>query len=76
MESQVAFMRNMVIPLLALLFWFECYFTWFEENCWTCMGKIIFCILMLWTIYLKQNKIYRRVWEDYIFLKRLEKSNR
>ena len=76
MESQVAFIRNMVIPLAIVTARVESFFHLSMNVCCVRVWMIIVIVLMIIVMFLRQYKIYRRVWEDYIFLKRLEKSNR
>lgn len=72
MEGHVAFMRNMLIPLFLVIGNLE-RFSFFEENiCGVRVWMCISCVFILLTMWWRQNKIYRRVWEDYIYLKYLE----
>lgn len=75
MESQVAFMRNMFIPVLIITTCLKSYFPEFGDNCCIKFICIAFCITLPIATCCRQNKIYERVWEDYIYLKYLEQEN-
>lgn len=75
MESQVAFMRNMFVPVLIITICLKSYFPEFGDNCCIKFICIIFCITLPIATCCRQNKIYKRVWEDYIYLKYLEQEN-
>lgn len=85
MEAQVAFLQSMFIPLaLFLCLPPECVETIFSispkyNECYICfLLKVPLALLwlsILPTIYSRINKIHNRVWEDYEYLKRLEKNN-
>ena len=74
MEGQVAFMQNMILPLLLLLALSSKghLSNYCDQECTIILLAAIVILLLLPTIYSRQNTIYRRVWEDYEFLKRLE----
>lgn len=84
MEAQVAFLQSMFIPIaLFLCLPTECVETIFSisignNECYVCfLLKVPLALLwlsILPTIYSRINKIYNRVWEDYEYLKRLEKK--
>jgi len=71
MESQVAFIRNMLIPLLLITIDIGDYFVNFCKYQFLCFVLIYF---LLSAMISRQNKIYERVWEDCIYLKILEKK--
>lgn len=85
-ESQVAFLQNMSIPifLFAVLptskyaTTFD-YFTDFPNDFWYYNIKgllILLLVLILYTVYRRIEKIYYLIWSDYEYLKRIkEKSN-
>lgn len=71
MESQVAFIQNMLIPILMFLF-----LPW---EIYGLMQVIIVIMipLLVWAIFHIQMKIYRRVWEDNLYLQEmLSKPNK
>ena len=71
MESQVAFIRNMLFPLLLITINVEDYFVSFKEYKFL---SFVFIWFLLSAMISRQNKIYERVWEDYAYLKHQEKS--
>jgi len=77
-ETQVIFIRNMLLPL-SLLFFFH--FDEFSNELGT-SNPDIKCVFIIGTISLflplisRQKKIYKLVWEDYEFLKRLENNEK
>ncbi len=68
MESQVSFLRNMFLPILLISFQFSDFFAYFEDSTGIMLLYIIVVICIPVTIIVRQNKIYRRVWEDYEYL--------
>ena len=79
MEGQVAFIQNMIIPLLLIAFSPKCAVSNYIncENVWIVKILLAIGILMLiLTVFQRQNKIYERVWEDYKYLRRLEEQNK
>lgn len=82
-ESQVAFLQSMLLPLLLML----CLPTYSVEKMFslelgTNANYIVFMIKVFWVslcvsiipiVIYRQNKIYELVWYDYEYLKRLEK---
>lgn len=72
MESQVAFMRNMVVPLVIVTACVESFFRLSENVCCVQVWMSIVIVLMIVVMFLRQYKIYWRVWEDCIFLNYLE----
>lgn len=82
-ESQVAFLQSMLLPLLLML----CLPTYSVEKMFsielgTNANYIVFMIKVFWAslcvsiipiVFYRQNKIYELVWYDYEYLKRLEK---
>lgn len=70
MEQQVAFIRNMLIPILLFLV-----IDRFQES--LCVMIILLVVIALFfTMVAIKNKIYQRVWEDYEYLRRLEEQNK
>lgn len=78
MEGQVAFMQNMIIPLVVLVLVFICNFMikydTFPLTPATCLVPLSLLILLFPAIFHRQIKIYRCVFEDYDYLKKLEKE--
>lgn len=74
MECQVAFIRNMLLPLLFLIVQF-CSLLDILELRIDCTRNVILILYILGVVFLvmvmfnRQNKIYRRVFEDYAYLK-------
>ncbi len=80
MESQVAFMQNMLIPLALFLFVTpKCVLKWMTdvECCLykSCFGwmLILLYVALIIAILVRQDKIVYRVKTDYMYLKQLEK---
>lgn len=85
MERHIAFFRSMLIPVFCLIFVAAKYLCvqglsicccqpWYI---YTIIGVLVIAILsLIWTIPLKQRKIYQCIWEDYEYLKRLENATR
>ena len=74
MECQVTFIRNMLIPTICICFYydtFKCDLDMPDINCWY---FIITIVALFITMISRQNKIYKRVWEDYIYLKYQEEE--
>ncbi len=86
LEGQIAMMRNMVIPLIALMFviykyyyHIETFACWFKEKYLFRISTLCILVLSLFVIIIfcysavcKQKAIYHRVWEDYEYLRRME----
>lgn len=86
LEGQIAMMRNMVIPFIALMFviykyyyHIETFACWFKENYLFRIPTLFLLILGIFVIVVfcgsakrKQKAIYHRVWEDYEYLQRME----
>jgi len=77
-EGQIAFLQNMLIPLLSILALPNtslntyCY----NENS-ICVIRISLCciiILSIIVIFFRQMKVYRCIMEDYMYLKRINKQ--
>lgn len=74
MECQVTFIRNMLIPAICICFHYDMF------KCVLGMPNIqwgyffIAIIALFITMISRQNKIYRRVWEDYLYLKYQEEE--
>lgn len=80
-ESQVAFLQSLILPILLMLT-SQCslrnLMTLFEPDCKYELCPCGFVAIILLTlvaiiaaIFLRQQKIYDRVWEDYYYLKQL-----
>lgn len=69
MESQVAFLQAMSLPM-ALLATLDCEDTT-DINCSTRILFFLVYISLFPMVYNRQKKIHTRVWEDYEFLKRI-----
>ena len=84
MESQVAFLQALFLPVIIvfLLSLFPCIDLLHPLNLQTCSchcrcmylltiwtSSAIAIILIIWLMIVRQRKIYRRVWEDYHYLK-------
>lgn len=78
MEGQVAFIQNMFFPLFLIVFFPVGELYWKDLFCCNvCLIKIFISIgilLLFPVVYQRQNKIYQCVWEDFEYLKRLEKQ--
>lgn len=79
MEGQVAFIQNMIIPLLLIAILPKCAVSNYinGDNVW--IVKILLAIgviMLIPTVFQRQLKIYQRVREDYEFLRRLEEQNK
>lgn len=72
MEGQVAFMQNMLLPLFCLLFIPDIQYYFSESSTLLRWLLTIGLISLPPTIYLRQYKIYQRVWEDYNYFKRYD----
>ncbi len=81
-ESQVAFLQSMIVPLIFIGIKFFCCIVNFLikvleiKCCWVnCMITVVIYLFilacMLCFIFNRQKKIYDRVWEDYYYLKQL-----
>lgn len=71
-EGQVAFLQNMFLPLALFCVLPEYFYCGYLNNLCIVRGLAIMGILLLIpTVFYRQNTIYRRVWEDYEFLKRV-----
>ena len=71
LEAQVAFLQNMIIPLMLLFIvpieMTECYFT--KDTYWILHILLFITVTAIFfTVFYRQDKIYQRVWEDYEFL--------
>ena len=86
MESQVAFLQSMIVPLIFIGIKFFCCIVNFLikvleiKCCWVnCMITVVIYLFilacMLCFIFNRQKKIYDRVWEDCHFLKLVNKQN-
>ena len=81
MEGQVAFIQNMTLPLALFLFFPPQYMlTYLTINKSDCCDVILYWVLFLIlfvalisTAFCRQRKIVQLVWEDYEYLKQLEK---
>lgn len=74
MECQVTFIRNMLIPAICICFYYDMFkcVLGMPDIQW---GYFFIAIIALFiTMISRQNKIYRRVWEDYLYLKYIEKE--
>lgn len=75
LEAQVAFVRNMIIPLVFMtLYVIVCLFC--RSQCTSCCALLLclsFDAILLFVMKNRQMKIYEKVFEDYKYLKRLEK---
>lgn len=74
MECQVTFIRSMLIPTIFICFYYDTFkydLDIPDINCWY---FIITIVALFITMISRQNKIYRRVWEDYIYLKYQEEE--
>lgn len=75
-EGQVAFIQSMFLPLMLIVILpikKVCEHLGFDS----CILKtfiVLIMVLMIPTLVMRQHKIYQRVWEDYEFLKRLDKE--
>ena len=85
-ESQVAFLQSMIVPLIFIGIKFFCCIVNFLikvleiKCCWVnCMITVVIYLFilacMLCCIFNRQKKIYDRVWEDCHFLKLVNKQN-
>ena len=75
MEGQVAFLQNMLTPLLLYVFLPKEVFSGIFCLIDLSVLKILLgcgILLMISTVFYRQEKIYRCIWEDYEFLNRLE----
>ena len=86
MESQVAFLQSMIVPLIFIGIKFFCCIVNFLikvleiKCCWVnCMITVVIYLFilacMLCFIFNRQKKIYDRVWEDCHYLKLVNKQN-
>ena len=86
MESQVAFLQALFLPVIIvfLLSLFPCIDLLHPLNLQTCSchcrcmylltiwtSSAIAIILIIWLMIVRQSKIYRRVWEDYHYLRKI-----
>ena len=76
-ESQIAFMRNMLFPLIMFSILkektlFPCYFPELYETGLIAAGSFLLFV----TIIIRQHKVYVIVWEDYKYLKLLKKEEK
>lgn len=85
-ESQVAFLQSMIVPLIFIGIKFFCCIVNFLikvleiKCCWVnCMITVVIYLFilacMLCFIFNRQKKIYDRVWEDFHYLKLVNKQN-
>ena len=85
-ESQVAFLQSMIVPLIFIGIKFFCCIVNFLikvleiKCCWVnCMITVVIYLFilacMLCCIFNRQKKIYDRVWEDCHYLKLVNKQN-
>lgn len=85
-ESQVAFLQSMIVPLIFIGIKFFCCIVNFLikvleiKCCWVnCMITVVIYLFilacMLCFIFNRQKKIYDRVWEDCHYLKLVNKQN-
>ena len=63
-ESQINFMRNMIIPIFVM------WYTFAEYKCMSYIA-ITLIILLFTSMIARQNKVYELIWEDYHWYKRL-----
>ena len=83
-ESQVAFLQSLILPILLMMatLWSSrdlATLFWPSYKCKTCPCLFIiisvFALLaIIAAIFLRQQKIYERVWEDYHYLTKLDKN--
>lgn len=81
MEGQVAFIQNMTLPLALFLFFPPQYLLTYlpidkSDCCDVILYWLLFLILfiaLILTAFCRQRKIVQLVWEDYEYLKQLEK---
>ena len=86
MESQVAFLQALFLPVIIvfLLSLFPCIDLLHPLNLQTCSchcrcmylltiwtSSAIAIILIIWLMIVRQRKIYKRVWEDYHYLRKI-----
>ena len=85
-ESQVAFLQSMIVPLIFIGIKFFCCIVNFLikvleiKCCWVnCMITVVIYLFilacMLCFIFNRHKKIYDRVWEDFHYLKLVNKQN-
>lgn len=83
LESQVAFLQSLIIPMVLILVTYlmtdknllDLFFIKDHYSILPCCFTILYLILfgaISVSIFLRQQKIYDRVWEDYHYLKELE----
>lgn len=80
MEGQVAFLKNMIIPISLFVAWPDSIWLSFSiidilGVFWIKFFLILVCILMCICVYLRIKKIHGLVWENYEYLKVNEKHS-
>lgn len=71
-EGQIAFCRNMIIPVILLLLPFLLKHCW----CWLVIVVLVFVVALCVYVFRRQEKLYSLVLEDYEYLKRLENEKK
>lgn len=70
-EGQIAFCRNMIIPVILLL-----PFLLKRCRCWLVIVVLVFVVALCVYVYFRQKKLYSLILEDYEYLKRLENEKK
>lgn len=72
MECQVTFIRNMLFPIIGIFIFCETTLTNMQVPKINSIAFILLFTILFITMFARQNKIYKRVWEDYIYLTIIE----
>lgn len=77
MEGQIAFLQSMVLPLILFLFSDTYLLGQFIPGIRISLMRALLLLIIIavfFAVFCRQMKIYRRVWEDYEYLKSNEDS--